>query len=157
MTCVNDSGCGGAKLSHIDLPESEHYSAFLGSRVTYWFCGAFQRYCMNHDVPGFADGEGMDFDQHELAALVAPRLLAIASASDDIWAGPLGEFHTARLASPAWELYGLRGLVEEGPPIVERPFQKGCIGYHVRNGDHDLRLYDWNRYMDFADSHGWRM
>ena len=143
FTCANDSGCGGAKLAHIDLPDSEHYASFLTSRVTYWYCGAFQRYCMNHDDAAAVGEAGMDFDQHELAALVAPRLLAIGSASEDAWAGPIGEFHTARLASPAWELYGRKGL-------------GGDVNYHLRTGGHDLTPYDWGVYMDVADAHGWR-
>ena len=166
MTCVNCSGCGGAKLAHIDLPESEYYAIFLSSRVTYWFCGAFQRWCMNHDrrvekIDAWRDrwphvAEPMDFDQHELAALVAPRLLAIASATEDVGAGPLGEFHSARLASPAWELYGLSGLCADRFPSPDSPVQIGYVSYHVRTGKHDLTPYDWNVYMDFADAHGWR-
>ena len=147
LVCVNNSGCCGAKLNHVAVSMSETI-AFDNVYNPHWFCRAFREF----------NGRDMlvPFDQHWLAALVAPRLLYIASASLDVGAGPWGEFLTARHASPAWELYGLKGLVEEGPPMVEKPFQKGCIGHHVRNGDHDLRLYDWNRYMDFADSHGWR-
>jgi hypothetical protein len=150
MTCVNDSGCGGAKLSHIDLPESEHYDAFLGSRVTYWFCGAFQRYCVNNDT-------NLEIDQHQWAALVAPRLLAIASASEDKWAGQPGEFHTARLASPAWELYGRKGLRADAvfPPCSVH-LGEGDVSYHMRSGKHDLTPIDWGIYMNFADSHGWK-
>ena len=156
MTCVNCSGCGGAKLAHIDLPGSEHYAAFLASRVTYWFCGAFQRYCMNHDIRAVArDGE-MDFDQHELLALIAPRLLAVGSASDDVWAGPVGEFHATRLASPVWELYGSSGIGAAAFPSRNSSIQSGSVCYHLREGKHDLTVYDWNAYMDFADSHGWR-
>jgi len=166
MTCVNCSGCGGAKLAHVDLPESEYYAIFLGSRVTYWFCGAFQRYCMNHDrriekIDAWRKdwpfvAESMDFDQHELAALVAPRLLAIASATKDSGAGPVGEFHTARLASPAWELYGRKGLGDGEYPPPQSPICGGDVSYHLREGKHDLTEYDWGVYMDFADAHGWR-
>ena len=100
----------------------------------------------------------MDVDQHMWAALIAPRLLAIASASGDAWAGQEGEFQTGVLASPAWELYGRKGLVAEGGrfPGVEKPLQDGCISYHMSNGPHNLTPYDWNRYLDFADAHGWR-
>jgi hypothetical protein len=150
MTCVNDSGCGGAKLSHIELPQSEHYEAFLASRVTYWYCGAFQRYCVNKD-------DKLEIDQHQWAALVAPRLLAIASASEDVWAGPEGEFHTARLASPAWELYGRKGLAkDEAFPPCAVHLGNGDVSYHMRSGKHDLTPLDWNVYMNFADSHGWK-
>ncbi len=162
MTCVNCSGCGGAKLAHIDLPESEYYALFLSSRVTYWFCGKFQRCFMNRDRPIYrADAwpkacAPLDVDQHEWAALVAPRLLAIASATKDSAAGPLGEWWTAKLASPAWELYGKKGLVGEAWPKADCPQQEGCVSYHLRAGEHTLSLYDWTCYMDFADRHGWR-
>ena len=166
MTCVNDSGCGGAKLAHVDLPESEYYAIFLASRVTYWFCGAFQRYCMNHDrridhIEAWIHGwpfvaEALDFDQHEWAAMVAPRLLAIASATEDRGAGPIGEFYTALLASPVWELYGRKGLVSDVYPSPMYPIRGGDVSYHLRTGKHDLAPYDWSVYMDFADAHGWR-
>ena len=162
MACVNDSGCGGAKLAHVDLPESEHYSAFLGSRVIYWFCGAFEKYVVNRDLPIREEDKGrwwfkpLRVDQHEWAALVAPRLLAIGSASEDKWAGQPGEFHTARLASPAWELYGKKGLGAEVFPPRDVPIQTGDVSYHLRTGIHNLTPWDWDRYMDFADAHGWR-
>ena len=91
-----------------------------------------------------------------LCWVTAPRLLYIASASTDYGAGPWGEFLTARHASPAWELYGKKGLVEEGPFLPETPFHKGCVGHHLRTGGHSLNRYDWSCYMDFADRHGWR-
>jgi hypothetical protein len=149
MTCVNNSGCGGAKLAHIELPKSEHYCDFVRSRVIYWFCGGFQRYCVNNDTK-------IEIDQHQWAALVAPRLLAIASASEDSWAGQPGEFHTARLASPAWELYGLKGIDKDEPyPSSEVLLNSGCVSYHMRAGKHNLTKIDWNIYMNFADRHGW--
>ena len=99
----------------------------------------------------------MDFDQHMFAALIAPRLLAIASATEDNWAGQEGEFYTGLFASPAWELYGFKGLVApDGKfPGAEKPLQEGRVSYHMRRGKHNLVVYDWDRYMDFADRHGW--
>ena len=162
MTCVNCSGCGGAKLAHIDLPDSEYYAIFLSSRVTYWFCGRYQKVFMNCDRPIHrADAWGrllkpIPVDQHEWAALVAPRLLAIGSATEDAGAGPLGEFHTARLASPAWGLYGCRGIPSDASfPSPDSPIRDGDVSYHIRTGEHDLTVSDWDVYMDFADAHGW--
>ena len=147
MSCVNCSGCGGAKLNHMQLPRSEHYDQIWYS-FGCWFCGNFEKYLhCEHKAP---------FDAHWWAALMAPRLLAIASASEDDWAGQEGEFQTAHLASPAWELYGQKGLVGETFPSADKPLQEGSISYHMRTGEHNLTPYDWDRYMDFADLHGWR-
>jgi len=87
--------------------------------------------------------------------IVAPRLLAIASATDDPGAGPRGEFETAHLASPVWELYGKRGLVGTTFPKPDTPLQEGFVSYHLRTGEHNLMPYDWKCYMDFADRHDW--
>ena len=36
---------------------------------------------------------------------------------------------------------------------IERPFHEGSVGYHLREGGHGLKPYDWERYMDYADRH----
>lgn len=154
MACSNDSGCSGAKLNHIDLPKSETVSIITGT-FRHWFALAYDKW-RNRE-------REMPYDQHEWIALMAPRLVAVASATEDNWAGQLGEFHAARLASPAWELYGLSGLVAPAdiPTVGDRPadgvvFQDGSISYHIRTGCHTLGTFDWHRFMDFADRHGWR-
>ena len=147
MACSNDSGCSGAKLNHIDLPKSEHLRQIVRT-FPYWFCANYIQHVN-------AEKEWR-VDQHEFVALMAPRLVCIASASADAWAGQEGEYWSGRLASPAWELYGKKGLVSDGFPPPEHPLQEGCVSYHLRTGKHNLTSYDWNRYMDFADRHGWR-
>lgn len=99
----------------------------------------------------------MPFDQHWLLALIAPRLLYVSSAEEDAWAGPRGEFFSASLATPAWEIYGKAGLVGSEFPLSNVPLHAGNIAYHVRTGMHDITEYDWERYMDFADGHGFRL
>jgi hypothetical protein len=79
----------------------------------------------------------------------------VASATNDDWAGQPGEWWAAKLASPAWELYGRRGLDAASFPPPDTPQQKGFISYHIRTGSHDLTPYDWKCYMDFAVRHGW--
>ncbi len=147
LTISNDSGCGGAKLHRMNLPQSESI-AIITERLGYWFCDTFKRYANNENA--------LPVDQHQLLALMAPRLLYVASARGDAWAGPEGEFASCVLASPAWELYGKRGLESTQFPALDTPYLKGSIGYHIRTGKHDLTLYDWTCYMDFTDRHGWR-
>jgi len=142
------SGCGGAKLNHLDCDGAETIEQ-ITRPAWKWFC------------PAFADWKNKDaltpFDQHQFLALVAPRLLYVSSASEDAWAGQRGEFASARPASPAWELYGKAGLVEHGFPSPDSPLHAGNVGYHLRSGLHDITLYDWENYLDFADGHGWRV
>lgn len=147
MVCSNNSGCSGAKLNHVELPKSESIRRILKS-FPYWFCGNYRKYAGKEMT--------MDFDQHELLALIAPRLLCIASATEDHWAGQRGEWWSAKHASPAWELYGEKGLVADSFPSPDSPQQEGCISYHLRTGKHFLAPYDWHCFMDFADRHGWR-
>lgn len=139
------SGTGGAKLNHADLPQSEHLRDMVIARR--WFAPRYWNW-VDHD------GE-MPFDQHELLALVAPRLLYVSSAAEDAWAGPPGEFASARLASPVWALYGKKGLVADAYPKDDEALQDGCIGYHRRKGPHTILKSDWRLYLDFAERHGW--
>ena len=37
-------------------------------------------------------------------------------------------------------------------PAVDTPVV-GRIGYHVRSGKHDVTMFDWKQYLDFADKH----
>ena len=142
LACVNDSGCSGAKLNHANLPKSESIR-IITKVFPHWFC---------LDYVNCSDKEfEMDFDQHELVALMAPRAVAIASATLDDWAGQRAEFCAGALASPVWELYGLKGLFPAAFPTPGGACQKGNVSYHLRTGKHNLTPEDWSRYMDFAD------
>ena len=148
MACSNESGCGGAKMHHVDLPSSEHIVDSIRSRAC-WYCRRYIQW-VNRDAY-------VPFDQHMLVALIAPRLVCIGSATGDPEAGPYGEYCTARYASPAWTaVYGMKGFISQDFPAPDTPQQEGDISYHIRTGQHDLTPYDWGVYMDFADRHGWR-
>ncbi|MBR4170366.1 MAG: serine hydrolase [Kiritimatiellae bacterium] len=151
LTCSVCSGCCGAKLNHIELDGitpgygDEHIERIL--RFRHWFPRSFDKY-RGKDLE-------LPFDQHQLIALCAPRLVSISSASDDPGAGPLAEYWAARLASPAWELYGKKGLISREFPMPERLQDNGSISYHIRKGPHGLVYSDWERFMTFADDNGW--
>ena len=92
----------------------------------------------------------MPFDQHFLTSLIAPRYLYVASASEDLWADPLSEFINCIVTSKVYNLYKKEGFVcKDFFPTAGDIYHNGYIGYHLRQGTHDLVRYDWRCFMAF--------
>jgi hypothetical protein len=140
MVISNNSGCGGAALYRRCYGERLHH---MLKPVGYWFCQNHANYAQREDQ--------LPVDQHMLLAAIAPRALYVASATEDRWADPKGEFLALKHAEPAYALYQLNGLPASNLPAPNHPVQGDRLGYHLRQGKHDVTAYDWQQYLDFAD------
>ena len=89
-------------------------------------------------------------DQHELLALIAPRPVYVASAEEDRWADPRGEFLSAFYASPVYKLFDKQGIPSDEMPGLGQPIHN-TVAYHIRPGKHDVTAYDWDQYIRWAD------
>ncbi len=141
MVVSNNSGCGGAAL----------FRRRFGERITllndvrpHWFCVNHRQFNGREDA--------LPVDQHMLIALSAPRAVYVASASEDRPADPRGEFLAALHAGPVFELLGAQPLPAGEMPEPGEPVH-GTVGYHIREGRHNLTPEDWHHFMDFADMH----
>lgn len=115
---ANNSGAGGSRPFR--WPEGETI-AQLFERFPHWLDPA---------LSGFAGREkALGADQHAAMALTAPRPLYLASARDDLWAGPDGE----KLALDA----------------IRHLWPQGGVRRHVRPGGHGITREDWARFLEF--------
>jgi hypothetical protein len=136
----NESGEGGAALSRRWYGETIKR---LNTSFPHWFGPNYKKY---NDKPN-----DLPVDQHALLALIAPRPLYVASAAEDTWSDPKGEFLSAQATEPVYQLYHLKGLGTVPMPGLNQPVGER-VRYHIRSGKHDVTAYDWQQYLAFADT-----
>lgn len=143
MVISNDSGNSGASLSRSNRGETV-YS--INKAFPYWFCSKYAEYGKNENA--------LPVDQNLLLAAIAPRLLYVASAEDDLWSDPQGAWNSLMAAEEAFALYGREVLpVSETQPEVNTSLWCESMGYHVRSGWHDMEAKDWEFYLGYMDSY----
>lgn len=102
----NNSGCGGCGCYRIRAKgitedgkeERNETLEDILDQFDYWFSPTLKDY-YNH-------AEQLPFDQHELKALVAPRILLEGNAASDLWANPVGSVQTAVAADEVYKFLG---------------------------------------------------
>ena len=140
LVISNDSGCAGAALFKRCFGENAECIYYNFPR---WFVPAFAKYIRKED--------SMEFDQHFLLGLMAPRPVCVASATEDLWADPKGEFLSCKAAAEVYELFGAGGNMKNASFPPADTFLTGEISYHLRTGKHYQAHFDWEHYLLLAD------
>jgi hypothetical protein len=140
LVISNESGEVGAALSRRNFGET---IARINHDFPRWFDGNYKKFDNRADA--------LPTDQHMLLSLIAPRALYVASADQDLWSDPRGEFLSLAASSPVFALWGDPAIRPDQMPPLDTPLIVGRRGYHIRTGGHGLTAWDWARYADFAD------
>lgn len=141
MVISNESGAGGAKLFHRGIGENIRR---LNTVFPHWYAKSFKKY-MDKDTL-------LPFDQHFIIDLIAPRPVYIASAEGDKGSDPAGEFASALEADKVYRFLKTKGLPVKEMPGLNQPVM-GQIGYHIREGGHDVTSFDWKQFLIFSNLH----
>jgi hypothetical protein len=142
MVISAQSGCAGAALWKRNFGENMEK---MVTRFPYWLCRNAAKFARNED--------DLPVDQHMLLACIAPRPVYVASGAEDLWADPRGEYLSAYYASPVYRLLGKKGLDTKASPAVGEVLAGGDIAYHNRTGGHSVEVFDWFKFLEFAQHH----
>ena len=138
----NESGNSGAKISRRNFGETVE---IITRSFPHWF------------VPGYAafsnNEEELPIDQHMLLALMAPRAVYVASAADDSWADPKGQYLALVAAQPVFNLFGFKTSLPGNMPPNNKQVIQLPLGFHNRDGIHNMNLFDWKQFVKFADEY----
>lgn len=144
VTISNESGCGGAALSKRKFGETVQV---INTTFPHWFNDNFKAFNGKEEL--------LPLDQHMMVSLVAPRAIYFASAREDRWSDPKGEYLSMQLGSRIFtEIYGEKVSFPTEFESLKDPVLQPFAGYHIREDEHNLTLEDWNHFMDFVEIQG---
>lgn len=141
LVIPHQAGCGGTGPSRHSDPKAESVQR-INTSFPHWFSNSFKNYN--------TATEKLPFDQHCLVALCAPRPVLYTNAALDLWANPSGQFEMLKLATPVYELFGVKGLEATRMPELGRLIDSR-LGYFIRAGEHAMTTEDWKIYLQFAE------
>lgn len=138
----NESGNSGAKISRRNYGETVD---IITNALPHWFVSKYRTYA-NHE-------DKLPVDQHMLIALMAPRGVYVASAADDKWADPKGQYIGLYESQSVFRLYGVKTDLPVNMPPTEQQVISLPLGFHNRQGEHDMILKDWQNFIRFANQY----
>jgi hypothetical protein len=140
LVVSNQSGCGGAALNRRRMGETVKA---INDQFPHWFAVAFRDFNEREDY--------LPLDQHLLIAMIAPRPVLVASAVEDEWADPPGEFQALKEAESVYRLLGTDGFQVDQMPDLNQLVGR-TMGYHIRPGAHGVGAPDWAMFMNFVET-----
>jgi len=138
----NCSGNSGAALSRRKFGETVKV---INTNFPHWFANNYKQYNDNEAA--------LPVDQHMLISLMAPRPVYVTSASKDLWADPKGSYLSLKNAEKVYALYRKRSALTVELPGINSPIIYSFLGYHNREGSHNLTEYDWKNFIRYANYH----
>jgi hypothetical protein len=142
IVIANCSGNTGAAISRRKFGET---IKAINSRFPHWFADNYKKYNDNEAA--------LPVDQHMLIALIAPRPVYTTNATEDLWADPTGSYLSILEAAKVYNLYQKKSKLSSTAPAVGKPIINSIIGYHLRQGVHDMTRFDWQQFARFARYH----
>lgn len=136
------SGNTGAALARRKYGET---IKAINTTFPHWFNNNYKKF-NDHE-------EALPIDQHMLISLIAPKPLYTTSATQDLWADPKGSYLSIKNAEKVYALYGKKSSLSPAPPPINTPIINSILGYHIREGIHNMTAYDWSNFIRFANYH----
>ena len=142
VTISNESGNSGAKISRRNFGESVEVITRI---FPHWFIPHYASFSNREN--------SLPVDQHMLISLMAPRAIYVASAADDLWADPKGQYLALTASQPVFRLFDFNLSFPDVMPANNKQIIQLPLGFHNRDGKHDMKLFDWECFIRFADQY----